>query len=230
MAGSLVATLHGNAILDDLDLAYRTLARALLAYRSRTEPTAGAVDAASLDQAVCQTEAVIDLRPAQAACPMISASSERPGELFNNLGHIFVLLQAVSILQERCSLVPTWCAPAQQSSHEGLPIADLEGDGWALEAYGGANVRNNSKLALDLRSLSLVKPTLHRTFLAFRENAYRSIAAVPDWGEVRLRATCSPRQGAPFATQTLATVVGRRHGVVVLETDAIEVTGDGGGL
>jgi hypothetical protein len=228
MAGTLVDTLRGDAIPRDLDLAYRTLARALLAHRSRSE-AGGGVDAASLDRAVCETEAVMDLKDAQAICPRISAPSERPGEVFDNLGHMFVLLQAVSILREECSLTPTCCAPTQQSKHEGVRIADLEGDGWALEAYGGVDVRNNSKLALDLRALFLVKPTLPRTFLAFRESAFGPVTKVTDGGTVQLSTMCPARRGGPFAAQATATVVGRLNGVVVLETGPIEVTVGGGG-
>lgn len=225
MANTLVETLQGDSITTDLDLAYRELAQALLAHRSRIEANAGAVDAVSLDRAVCDTEAVIDLTEARTKCPRISAVSERPGEVFDNLGHMFVLLQAIPILQ----LTPTRCAPTQQSKHEDVRIADLEGDGWALEAYGGVDVRNNSKLALDLRALSLVKPTLPRTFLAFRETAYSPVSKVKDGGEVPLRATCPLRRGGPFMVQATAKVVGRRNGVVVLETGPIVLTVGAGG-
>jgi hypothetical protein len=226
MAKNLVETLQGDSIATDLDLAYRTLAQALLAHRNRSEAIECGVDAVSLDRAVGATEAVIDLNDAHKICHRISALSERPGEVFDNLGHMFVLLQAESILREKCFLTSTRCAPTQQSKHEGVRIADLEGDGWALEAYGGVDLRNNSKLALDLRALFLVKSTLPRTFLAFRQSAYDPVADVKDGDEVPLRATCPARRGGPFSTHAKAKVVSILNGVIVLETGPIDVTVD----
>lgn len=224
MTRNLVETLKGDSIAVELELAYLTLAEVLLVHRSRSESNTRAIDVVSLDHAVCATESEIDLTEAKVKCPQISALSERPGEVFDNLGHMFVLLQAMTILHKMYSLTPTRCAPTQQSKHEGMRIADMQGNGWALEAYGGVDVRNNSKLALDLRALSLVKSTLPRTFLAFRHVAYAPVASLAAREDVSLKGHCPARRGGPFTAETIAKVVGRLNGVIVLETSDIEVT------
>jgi hypothetical protein len=72
------------AIPADLEHAYRTLAGVFLNHRGGVE-LGGGTDPVSLDQAVCGTGEDVDLRPAQAVCPLISATAERPGEIFDNL-------------------------------------------------------------------------------------------------------------------------------------------------
>ncbi|HEX4608722.1 MAG TPA: hypothetical protein VH092_11015 [Urbifossiella sp.] len=222
MAKTLVKTLQGPDIAADLERAYVTLAAAFLKHRGGDGNDTSDADPVMLDQTVCATEKVVDLRPAQAVCDLIAADEERPGEIFDNLGHMFVLLQAIPILRGTHGLIPQFCAPTQQSKHEGNRIADLQGEGWVLEAYGGVDVRNNDKLALDLRALFLVKPTLPRTFLAFRESAYGPVTKVKSGNTLPLTDTCPVRRGDPFAARTTATVVGRLNGVVAVETGPIE--------
>jgi hypothetical protein len=133
---TLVRTLHGDSIPDDLCRAYVALATAFLRHRGGGDVASETIDLCLLDSAVCATELHVDLRQSREHCDLITTDEERPGEIFNNLGHMFVLLQAIPILTEKCSLMPCFCAPTQQSDHEGRRIADLEGGSlWRIEYH-----------------------------------------------------------------------------------------------
>ncbi|GEM_PF-6433768 len=150
----LVRNLSENSISEYLSRAYVALSKAFLRHRGGGGIAAETIDPCLLDSAVCSTEQHIDLREVRKGCDLIATDEERPAEVFNNLGHMFVLLQAITILFEKCSLTPNLCAPTQQSDHKGKRIRDLQGAGWILEAFGGSNIKNNGKLAKDLRTLS----------------------------------------------------------------------------
>jgi hypothetical protein len=220
---TLVRTLHGDTLHRDLKRAYAVLATALLQHRGGCCVNFDGADVVALDAAVCATEQPVNLRPVRAECDLISTDGERPGEIFNNLGHMFVLSQAIAILQERCSLVSRMCAPTQQSGHEGQRIADLQGDGWVLEAFGGLDVSNNGKLAKDLRTLSVCRIAVSRTFLATREVAWPSLRSLNEGQSRQISARCSRSHGGPFRAGASVRVRGRLNGVVVLEADDVVV-------
>ena len=220
---TLVRTLHGDSIPDDLRRAYVALATAFLRHRGGSGVASETIDPYLLDSAVCSTELHVDLRQTHEHCDLITTDEERPGEIFNNLGHMFVLLQAILILAKECSLMPRLCAPTQQSDHEGRRIADLEGEGWVLEAFGGSNIKNNGKLAKDLRTLSGGVPQCHRTFLAFRTSAW---PASQTWDAAVVQPIshrCAPSKGGPFTAHARGQVRGRLNGVTVLEVSEINV-------
>ncbi len=220
---TLVRTLHGDSIPDDLCRAYVALAITFLRHRGGGRVATETIDPRLLDSAMCATELHVDLRQTREHCDLITTDEERPGEIFNNLGHMFVLLQAIPILAEKCSLMPRLCAPTQQSDHEGGRIADLEGEGWALEAFGGSNITNNGKLAKDLRTLSGGAAQCHRTFLAFRTSAWPA-SQMWDAAVVQpIRHRCAPRHGGPFSAHARGQVRGRLNGVTVLEVSEINV-------
>jgi hypothetical protein len=219
---TLVHTLHGDSIPDDLCRAYVALATAFLRHRGGGGVASETIDPCLLDSAVCATELPVDLRQTREHCDLITTDEERPGEIFNNLGHMFVLLQAIPILAE-CSLMPRLCAPTQQSDHEGRRIADLEGEGWALEAFGGSNITNNGKLAKDLRTLSGGATECHRTFLAFRTLAW---PASQKWDAAVVQPIshrCARSHGGPFSAHARGQVRGRLNDVTVLEVSEINV-------
>jgi hypothetical protein len=220
---TLVRTLYGNSIPDDLSRAYVALATAFLRHRGGGSVASEKTDPCLLDSAVCATEQHIDLRQTRENCDLIATDEERPGEVFNNLGHMFVLLQAIRILDEKCSLTPCLCAPTQQSENEGERIADLKGGGWVLEAFGGSDIKNNAKLAKDLRTLSVRAKQGDRTFLAFRASAWPTSHT---WGEAieqPISHRCAPSHGGPFSAHAHGQVQGRLNGVTVLEVCEITV-------
>ncbi len=221
---TLLRTLQGMSISGDLERAYVALAGALLRHRGGGLVTLESIDPVRIDDVVCSTERHVDLRVTRSTCPLIDADEERPGEIFNNLGHMFVLLQAIPILREKCSLVPVKCAPTQQSKHEGERIADLQGPTWALEAYGGIDITNNDKLALDLRTLSVWRAAVRRTFLACREIAFPAVGRLEEGAVRQVSDTCSLRRGGPFSAEASIRLVGRLNGVVVVEVESVTIT------
>ena len=218
---TLVKTLKGSTLESDLQLAYEALAKAFLIHRGKGCTNLEQCDVTNLDASVCGTETPVDLRATRAACNLIETDQERPGEIFNNLGHMFVLLQAIAVLRDQLSLVPSLCAPTQQSGHNGQRIADLEGDGWILEAFGGFDVTNNGKLAKDLRSLS-TRPTV-RTFVALREAAWPTLRTALNGSFVDIRARCSRSHGGPFTAIARACPHGRQNGVTVVEVQGVSI-------
>ena len=220
---TLVRTLHGDSITNDLRRAYVALATAFLRHRGGGDVGSETTDPCLLDSAVCTTELHLDLRQTREHCDLITTDEERPGEIFNNLGHMFVLLQAIPILSEKCSLLPQICAPTQQSRHEGRRIADLEGKGWVLEAFGGSNIINNGKLAKDLRTLSGGATRCHRTFLAFRTSAWPESQTWDTAVVQPISHQCAPSHGGPFSVQALGQMRGQLNGVTVLEVSEINV-------
>lgn len=215
----LVRTLSGKPIYDDLRRAYVTLAQTFLQHRGGGDVTTETDDPCALDSAVCQTELHVDLREAQKQCNLIDTPCERPVEIFNNLNHMFVLLQEIPILAEQCSLQPLFCAPTQQSDH-----ADLEGEKWSSEAFGGMNITNNGKLAKELRTLSKAASLGHRTFLAFRTVALPRSEA---WNGATVHAIsgrCAKPHGGPFVASAQGSLIGRLNGVTVIEVQGINVS------
>lgn len=218
---TLVRTLHGATLRTDLQRAHVALSRALLEHRGGARNCAETSDSVALDAIVGATELPVDLRAVRNQCDLVTQDEERPIEIFNNLGHMFVLLQAAIILSEDCGLTPLLCAPTQQSEHEGRRMFDLEGDRWVLEAFGGVDVTNNGKLAKDLRRLAQGKTAGKRAFLALREVAWPGLRKLPDGTRRSMPARCSRPHGGPFQMDATVQRIGRRHGVTVLEADAI---------
>ncbi|MGO9119174.1 MAG: hypothetical protein ACLQPD_16400 [Desulfomonilaceae bacterium] len=214
---TLVRTLKGDSIRTDLERAYIALSRVLLSHRGGGSfSVKEAADPMLLDELLCSTELPVDLRVVRATCDLIAQDEERPGEIFNNLCHMFVLMQAATIMTEDLSLKPLACAPTQQSD-----CSDLEGSGWVLEAFGGVNVSNNGKLAKDLRELARSASAGNRVFLAVREDAWRLPRGLPDREWRNITAQCPLSHGGPFSMSAKVTLRGRRNGVAVIEAHSI---------
>ena len=195
--GHLVRDLKGKSEIKLLPEIYKIVAKHLLAHRSR-RMLQGDLASASFDDVcriVSDTESMVPLVAAQEEAnallktngisgnPLIGKSDEKPGEMFNNLGQLEVLSKAVAYFEEISSCFFTACAPTQQHlDRDKQPIADLEGficekeaqRPWALEAFGGKDLQNNSKLYKDLSGLLKRKAILTnpQMFLAFRESAW----------------------------------------------------------
>jgi hypothetical protein len=170
--------------------------------------------------AIRSLEEPIDLSGACRACPDITGRQERPVEVFNGLGHMEVLLAAIELLGVADpELKPSTCAPTQQytDSDENISegecdsnldeprIADLQGAGFALEAYGGVNYRNNSKAALDFDLLRRIRAEAPETrcFVCIRREAITGKKKeLPNWktGDTP-SATCAKRHGGPWQIQ-----------------------------
>ncbi len=143
-------------------------------------------------------------------------------EILNSLRHVEVLL-CVGLALEADNWTLKRCAPMQQHLADGevdVPskIADLEGkddkgEAFSLEAYGGADYRNNSKLALDLNALRQSKKA--RLLLA----AHR--AAWPTNLPTMMSASCEKRNGGPFKIEASVAAKSWEQDSVL----AIEVTG-----
>jgi hypothetical protein len=219
--GSLVRTLEGPSLEVDLTLAFTVLARIFLSRSHVSE--VDTKDVCALDAIVQQAEEPIDLRVARSACPLIDKDSERPGEVFNQLGHMFVLIETIRLMRQ-LGLGATVCAPTQGSSHKGTAIPDLGGDGWALEAFGGCDFTNNGKLARDLRTLAATYEVGGRLFIACR------CAAQPQWATIDpafhfpVKAACSAKHGGPFHVTADAVVSGRSEHVLVVEVQDVVVS------
>src|SRR5262249_33552856 len=132
------------------------------------------------------TELPVDLRKARALCDLIDQDHERPIEVFNNLGHMFVLLQAANILLEE-SLAPRVCAPTQQSDDGGRLIADLEGDNWALEAFGGVDITTTASSRRICASSVMRTPKASNRFWHFARSRGAPLATLPKVNRARLR-------------------------------------------
>jgi hypothetical protein len=133
------------------------------------------------------------------AAKYISGGKWAAIEILNSLHHVEVLLCAGLALESENWTLKR-CAPTQQHLADGetdVPskIADLEGkddkgEAFALEAYGGPDYRNNSKLAQDLNALRVSKKP--RLLLAARKTAWPSnLPSV-------MTASCEKRNGGPF--------------------------------
>lgn len=130
-------------------------------------------------------------------------------DLLCALNHVEVLLRiALALENEKWQLKRS--GAVQQHIADGeiaapAKIADLEGkddkgEAFALEAFGGADYRNDSRLALDLNALrSSKKP---RLLLAARKTA------LPSNLTSLLTASCEKRHGGPFKIE--ATVEKKR--------------------
>lgn len=220
---TLVQNLKGDSIGGDLRVSYAALAAAYLHHRSGGIKSLDAVDCLSLDIAVRSTETHIDLTDTRKTCPFIGTDSERPGEVFNNLNHMYVLIQATEFLAGKYGFQPTFCSPTQQSDQDGARIADLEGENWALEAYGGGDLLNNGKLAKDLRTLAGRAAIGNRTFLAFRTESYSQVSRWPTENDTSVRARCSKAHGGPFTATADARLQGHLNGVSVIEVYRINI-------
>jgi hypothetical protein len=143
-------------------------------------------------------------------------------EILNSLHHVEVLL-CVGLALENDHWTLKRCAPMQQHLADGevdVPskIADMEGkddkgEAFSLEAYGGADYRNNSKLALDMNALRQSKKA--RLLLA----AHR--AAWPSNLPSVMSASCEKRNGGPFKIEAAVAQKKWEQDSVL----AIEVTG-----
>jgi len=214
---TLVRNLAGPNIASDLCSAYKSLATCYLQHRSGLAASQSPDDISCFDSAIRATEEPIDLRELRTRCELIGNDSERPVEVYNNLGHMFVLLKCIPILSSAGLSAPDFCSPTQQADHEGSRIADLEGKGWALEAYGGGNIMNNGKLAKDLRTLAGRANPETRIFLAFRQLALpRSIEWVSSQ-VIELKQNCPPSHGGPFKAVSRAQLLETQNGVSVFE-------------
>ena len=144
-------------------------------------------------------------------------------ELLNSIHHVEVLLCACLALE-----ADNWtlkrCAPMQQHLADGevdvpTKIADLEGkddkgEAFSLEAYGGADYRNNSKLALDLNTLRQSKKP--RLLLAAHRTAW------PSNLPTMMSASCEKRNGGPFKIEAaVATKMWEQDSVLVIEVTGI---------
>jgi hypothetical protein len=223
--GHLVRALQGENIVEDLRRAYLVLARAYLHHRAGGIGNIDDADFWTLRDAVLESEKRVPLSAARAQCALIEADSERPGELFDQLGHMEVLLAAATELSSR-ELRPTICAPTQQSvdaERQGIP--DLGGSDWFLEAYGGVAYANNGKLARDLHSLCLWSRTslLCRLFLAFRESAWHRKAALSSDRFGRIAISCSKKHGGPFGVTAEGQLLLSSSGVNVVEVRNITI-------
>ncbi len=221
--GTLVRTLEAATIASDLERAFVALSRAYLVHRGGGCPTEPVTSPGRLDALVRKTEEPIDLKPVRTECPLITTDRERPIEVFNNLGHMFVLLDAIPVLRA-AGLEPTTCAPTQQSSDgAGQGIPDLGGPTWTLEAYGGTDITNNGKLAKDLRYLATWGAVGRRTFLACRRSAWPAVASLTADDFKLVKARCGPKQGGPIKASARARLLGQSEEVAVVELDAIEI-------
>jgi hypothetical protein len=218
--GSLVRTLEGPSLEADLTLAFTALARIFLSRVHANEVDAN--DVRALDALVRRSEEPIDLRAARRECPSIDKDSERPGEVFDQLGHMLVLIETIPLMR-RMGLDVTVCAPTQGSSHGGKAIPDLGGTGWALEAFGGHDFTNNDKLARDLRTLATTHQAADRRFISCRCAARTQWATHDPAHHFRVTATCSRNNGGPYRVTAYATVPSRSEHVLVVEVKDIVV-------
>jgi hypothetical protein len=221
--GTLVRTLQGPTIASDLERAFVALSRAYLDHRGGGCSVHPVTEAERLDSLVRRAEEPIDLKLLRVECPLIGTDSERPIEVFNNLGHMFVLLHAIRVLHA-AGLAATACAPTQQSSDEaGQGIPDLSGTAWALEAYGGTDITNNGKLARDLRYLASWAAVGRRTFLACRSSAWRVLLSISADKPSPIAAWCSRKHGGPIRASASARLLARSEQVAVVEVEAIRI-------
>lgn len=221
---TLVKNLVGEKISADLERAYLSLAKVYLTHRGQNKLEAADTDVCLLDEAICRTEAHIDLRSLRVQCELIGNDAERPVEVFNNLGHMFVLIQSIHILRQRFGYFPTFCSPTQQSDFEGNRIADLEGIGWAVEAYGGGDIKNNGKLAKDIRTLQDRALQGRRTFLAFRLSAFPAVDSWRPEMQYLIRHRCSAKHGGPITAKAQGLLIGSLNQVAVIEVCEIYTT------
>jgi hypothetical protein len=79
-------------------------------------------------------------------------------------------------------------------------------------------------LALDLRTLSLWRAAVSRTFLACRELAFSAVKGLIEGAERQVSDTCALRRGGPFLAEANVRAIGRLNGVVVLEVESVTIT------
>ena len=226
--GHLVGTLRGDRIVEELQQAYGFLAKAYLRHRAGGLSDVENADLSTLQAAVLDSESLVNLSEAKARCELIEADFERPGELFNQLGHVSVLIAAASGLASR-GIYSSICAPTQQSADtEGRAIPDLGGTDWFLEAYGGVNYGNAGKLAKDLRSLARSARTSQtsRVFLAFRQSAWHLKTPVSQLRFSPIAHRCSKNHGGPFRATAQGQVFYTSTEVEIVEVRNITVTAE----
>jgi hypothetical protein len=223
--GELVQTLRGEDIDEKLRQAYAALAKAYLRHRSRGIDDIDDASLQALQAAVLESEERVDLSEAMQSCEWIKAPSERPGEIFDQLCHMSVLIGAATGLAT-CGLYPNICAPTQQSADtDGQRIPDLGGTDWFLEAYGGVNYKNGGKLAKDLRSLARWSGTssTSRTFLACRKSAWpRKSISESEFTAITHR--CPKVHGGPFRATAESKLFHASSEVYVVQVRGITIT------
>ena len=155
--------------------------------------------------------------------PHVHGGKWAAADLLSALNHVEILLRiGLALENEKWQLKR--CGATHQHIADGevaMPakVADLEGkddkgEPFALEAFGGPDYRNDSKLALDLNALrSSKKP---RLLLAARKSA------LPSNLTTLLTASCEKRNGGPFKIE--ATIEKKRwedDQILVIELTAI---------
>lgn len=187
----LIDDSDGRPVRGKLEMAYRAVAQA---YLDSLRPSAPAGETlADLVRAVNDHAAVVDLRPARAKCDLVCGGEMDAGEVRNGLRHAEVILGACDLV-DRIGLVPKRTCPTQGSVDcEGKRAEDVEGVGFVIDVFGGADITNNSKAAEILATLARVKAAdpARRTFVAMRREALvGNTTEYPGWkpgGRVRGR-------------------------------------------
>lgn len=175
----LIRTLVGPAELDRLQEAYTVLARAYLTHRAGGDEQNTNHDFQRLTRSVLASEEPIQVAELRLECDLITTDIERPVEVFHNLGQMEVLIASIAIVRQ-LELEPLVSAPTQQSKDEdGNEIADLQGEGFVLEAYGGQKCDSNQKIFEDLCTLAQNASPGRRQFLAFRRTAWEAFRRMP---------------------------------------------------
>jgi hypothetical protein len=175
----LIRTLVGPAEINRLQEAYTVLARAYLSHRAGGSAERASNDYQGLTRSVLASEEPIQVAELRSQCDLITTDIERPGEIFHNLGQMEVLIASIEIMR-RLGLEPIFSAPTQQSKDDdGNEIADMQGDGWVLEAYGGHKCDSNKKVFEDLCTLAQNASSGRRLFVSFRRTAWEAFRKLP---------------------------------------------------
>ncbi len=224
----LVRTLVGPADINRLPEAYTVLARAYLTHRAGGSDESASYDYQRLTRSVLASEEPIQVAALRSQCDLITTDIERPGEVFHNLGQMEVLIASTHIMR-RLGLEPLMSAPTQQSKDDdGNEIADMQGDGWLLEAYGGQKCDSNQKVFEDLCTLAQNASSGRRLFLAFRKTAWEAFRKLPLRINEHLRIQGKTKKSRPqFGNEKVRVsaeleLVGEHDGICVCEVFQIE--------
>lgn len=224
----LIRTLVGSADINRLQEAYIVLARAYLAHRAGGSQDSANYDYQSLTRSVLASEEPIPVAELRSQCDLITTDIERPGEVFHNLGQMEVLIASTYIMGE-LGLEPLMSAPTQQSKDDdGKEIADMQGDNWLLEAYGGQKCDSNQKVFEDLCTLAQNASSGRRLFLAFRKTAWKAFRKQPLRKNERLRIQGKTKKSRQqFGNEKVRVsaeleLVGEHDGICVCEAFHIE--------
>jgi len=224
----LIRTLVGREELDRLPEVYAVLAKAYLDHRAGGRDLQDLTNFTELRQAVLSSEAPVPVGRLRDTCDLIATEIERPVELFNNLGQIEVLILSIQIIRN-LGLDPLISAPTQQSKDkEGNDIADLQGEGWSLEAYGGQKCDSNMKIYEDICTLKQNFTNHRRLFLSFRRSAWTAFRKQSLEPGVRAKIQGKTKKARPhFGNEKVRVsaelnLVGEVDGICVCEVFHIE--------